>query len=93
MTVVYLSKIGASDEKASAQMNKVKTSKTRSKRTSQTLLNNGKSAKRVPAAGETVKRYGRSDSAGRFVESANEHMLRAWESIHVTETTKKKRLA
>lgn len=29
-----------------------------------------------------VERYVRRDSAGRFVESANEHMLRAWKLIN-----------
>ena len=50
--------------------------KTSSKQNVQAVKGNG--AKRVPAIAGTIKR----DSAARFVESANEHMLRAWESIH-----------
>ncbi len=30
----------------------------------------------------TTKRYARRDAEGRFVESANEHLFRAWKSIH-----------
>ena len=50
--------------------------KTSSKQNSQAVKGNG--AKRLSAIAETLHR----DSAARFVESANEHMLRAWESIH-----------
>ena len=47
-----------------------------SKQNSQAVTGNDKSAKRV----SPVK--AKRDSAARFVERANEHMLRAWESIH-----------
>jgi hypothetical protein len=40
------------------------------------------SAKRTSVSADKDKRYVRRDSTGRFVEVANEHMLRAWESIH-----------
>ena len=50
--------------------------KTSSKQSFQAVKGNG--AKRLSAIAGTVKR----DSAARFVESANEHMLRAWELIN-----------
>lgn len=65
-------------KEASSRTGKGNASEKGSKRNAQTLTGNDKSAKQVSLTTGTVK----GDSAGRFVESANEHMLRAWESIH-----------
>ena len=49
-----------------------------SKHNSQAVTSNGKLAEQVAPDTGTVKR----DYAAGFAKSANEHMLRAWESIH-----------
>ncbi|HBB87391.1 MAG TPA: hypothetical protein DC047_07225 [Blastocatellia bacterium] len=56
--------------------------KTTSKPKSDGGTSSDKSTKRVSVTARSDKRYVRRDSAGRFVEVANEHLLRAWNSIH-----------
>ena len=69
-------------KKTSARQSKgANSSKTRSKPNSATVTGNCKSVKRETVA-PTEKRYVRRDSTVRFVEVANEHMLRAWDAIH-----------
>jgi hypothetical protein len=56
--------------------------KTTSKHKSDRGTGSNKSTKGVSVTAGRDKRYVRRDSAGRFVEVANEHLLRAWDSIH-----------
>ena len=55
-----------------------------------TLKNSPKVSTREAAITGTLKRYVGRDAAGRFVGSANEHMLRAWESIHKNNSRERK---
>jgi hypothetical protein len=57
--------------------------KTRTKRDIATGKGSG-SCESVVLSKGTDKRYVRRNSDGRFIEVANEHMLRAWDSIHKT---------
>ena len=69
-------------KKTSTRQGKVaNANKNSSKRDSATLTSDCKPVKDgIVHASE--KRYVRRDSTGRFVEVANEHLLRAWNSIH-----------
>jgi hypothetical protein len=70
-------------KKTSARQRKVSNSrKTASKHKSDKGTGSNKSTKRVSVTAGSDKRCVRRDSAGRFVEVANEHLLRAWDSIH-----------
>lgn len=55
---------------------------TTSKHKSDRTKRSSKSVKGVSVTARRDKRYVRRDSTGRFVEVANEHLLRAWDSIH-----------
>ncbi len=70
-------------KKTSAKQRKESNSrKTTSKHKSDQGTGSKRSTKRVSVTARRDKRYVRRDSAGRFVEVANEHLLRAWDSIH-----------
>lgn len=70
-------------KKTSARQRKESNSrKTTSKHKADRGTGSNNTTKRESVTAGSDKRYVRRDSAGRFVEVANEHLLRAWDSIH-----------
>ena len=63
--------------------------KMRSKRHSRTASGYSVAVKRETLA-TTDKRYVRRDSTAQLVEAANQHLLRAWESIHKNSVKERK---